>query len=90
MTKLAEYMLADIEKETVDFRDNFDTTKQEPTVLPTRIPNLLMNGVMGIAVGMATNIPPHNLTELIDATEYLLKVPDVEEVTISDLMEYVK
>jgi DNA gyrase subunit A len=90
MTKLAEYMLADIEKETVDFRDNFDTTKQEPTVLPTRIPNLLMNGVMGIAVGMATNIPPHNLTELIDATEYLLKVPNVEEVTISDLMEYVK
>jgi len=90
MTKLAEYMLADIEKETVDFRDNFDTTKQEPTVLPTRIPNLLMNGVMGIAVGMATNIPPHNLTELIDAIEYLLKVPDTEEVTISDLMEYVK
>jgi len=90
MTKLAEYMLADIEKETVDFRDNFDTTKQEPTVLPTRIPNLLMNGVMGIAVGMATNIPPHNLTELIDATEFLLKVPNVEEVTISDLMEYVK
>jgi len=61
MTKLAELMLADIEKETVDFRDNFDTTRQEPTVLPTRIPNLLMNGVMGIAVGMATNIPPHNL-----------------------------
>ncbi len=90
MTKLAEYMLADIEKETVDFRDNFDTTKQEPTVLPTRIPNLLMNGVMGIAVGMATNIPPHNLTELIDAIEYLLKVPNTEEVTISDLMEYVK
>ena len=90
MTKLAEYMLADIEKETVDFRDNFDTTKQEPTVLPTRIPNLLMNGVMGIAVGMATNIPPHNLTELIDATEFLLKVPNIEEVTISDLMEYVK
>jgi DNA gyrase subunit A len=90
MTKLVEYMLADIEKETVDFRDNFDTTKQEPTVLPTRIPNLLMNGVMGIAVGMATNIPPHNLSELIDAIEYLLKVPNTEEVTISDLMEYVK
>jgi len=90
MTKLAEYMLADIEKETVDFRDNFDTTKQEPTVLPTRIPNLLMNGVMGIAVGMATNIPPHNITELINAIEFLLKVPNQEEVTISNLMEYVK
>ncbi len=90
MTKLAEYMLADIEKETVDFRDNFDTTKQEPTVMPTRIPNLLMNWVMGIAVGMATNIPPHNLTELIDAVEYLLKVPNPEEVTVEDLMEYVK
>lgn len=61
MTKMAEQMLSDIEKETVDFRDNFDTTRQEPTVLPARIPNLLMNGVMGIAVGMATNIPPHNL-----------------------------
>ncbi len=90
MTKLAEYMLADIEKETVDFRDNFDTTKQEPTVMPTRIPNLLMNWVMGIAVGMATNIPPHNLSELLDATEYLLKVPDEEEVTIEDLMQYVQ
>jgi len=61
MSKVAEQMLSDIEKETVDFRDNFDTTRQEPTVMPTRIPNLLMNGVMGIAVGMATNIPPHNL-----------------------------
>lgn len=90
MTKLAEFMLADIEKETVDFRDNFDTTKQEPTVMPTRIPNLLMNWVMGIAVGMATNIPPHNLTELIDAIEYLLKVPDIEEVTVEDLMQFVK
>ena len=90
MTKLAEFMLADIEKETVDFRDNFDTTKQEPTVMPTRIPNLLMNWVMGIAVGMATNIPPHNLTELIDAIEFLLKVPNPEEVTVEDLMGYVK
>jgi DNA gyrase subunit A len=89
MSKLAEYMLADIDKETVDFKDNFDTTKQEPTVMPTRIPNLLMNGVMGIAVGMATNIPPHNLTELINALEYLLKVPDVSEVTVADLMQYV-
>ncbi|MDD3145613.1 MAG: DNA gyrase subunit A, partial [Candidatus Gracilibacteria bacterium] len=89
MTKLAEYMLADIEKETVDFRDNFDTTKQEPTVMPSRIPNLLMNGVMGIAVGMATNIPPHNLTELINAIRFLLDSSDVEEVTIEDLMQYV-
>ncbi len=90
MTKLAEYTMADIEKETVDFRDNFDTTKQEPTVLPTRVPNLLMNWVMGIAVGMATNMPPHNLTELITAIEFLLKVPQVEEVTVEDLMEYIK
>ncbi len=90
MTKLAEYMLADIEKETVDFRDNFDTTKQEPSVMPTRIPNLLMNWVMGIAVGMATNIPPHNLTELIEAIEYLLKVPNPEEVTVEELMQFVK
>lgn len=89
MTKLAEFMLADIEKETVDFRDNFDTTKQEPTVLPTRIPNLLMNWVMGIAVGMATNIPPHNLTELLNAIEFLLKSNDVEEITVEDLMQYV-
>lgn len=90
MTKLAEYMLADIEKETVDFRDNFDTTKQEPSVMPTRIPNLLMNWVMGIAVGMATNIPPHNLTELIDAIEFLLKVANPDEVNVEDLMEYIK
>jgi len=90
MTKLADFMLADIEKETVDFRDNFDTTKQEPSVLPTRIPNLLMNWVMGIAVGMATNIPPHNLTELLDAIEHLLKSEAPEEVTIEDLMEFIK
>lgn len=89
MTKLAEYLLADIEKETVDFRDNFDTTKQEPTVMPTRIPTLLMNWVMGIAVGMATNIPPHNLNELINAIEFLLEVPDIEEVTVEDLMQYI-
>ncbi len=61
MGKLAEVMLADIDKNTVDWRDNYDASTQEPTVLPTRIPNLLLNGVMGIAVGMATNIPPHNL-----------------------------
>lgn len=90
MTKIAEYMLADIEKETVDFRDNYDATKQEPTVLPTRVPDLLMNWVMGIAVGMATNIPPHNLNELIEAIEYLLKVPDTSDVTVEELMQFVK
>jgi len=90
MTKIAEQMLSDIEKETVDFRDNFDTTKQEPTVMPARIPNLLMNGVMGIAVGMATNIPPHNLGELLAAVKHLLLHPNVEEVTVEDLMEFVQ
>lgn len=90
MTKLSEFLLADIEKETVDFRDNFDTTKQEPTVLPTRVPNLLMNGVMGIAVGMATNIPPHNLTELINAVKFLLEKNNDDEVSVEDLMEYIK
>jgi DNA gyrase subunit A len=89
MTKLAEFLLADIEKETVDFRDNFDTTKQEPTVLPTRLPSLLMNGVMGIAVGMATNIPPHNIVELINAIDFLLKHKDASDVTVEDLMEYI-
>ena len=90
MTKLAEFMLSDIEKETVDFRDNFDTTKKEPTVLPTRIPNLLMNWVMGIAVWMATNIPPHNLCELIDAIKYLMNSENIEDITVEDLMEYIK
>jgi DNA gyrase subunit A len=89
MTKIAELLLADIEKDTVDFKDNFDTTKQEPTVLPTRVPTLLMNGVMGIAVGMATNIPPHNLTELITAIEFLLEKWDTSDVTVEDLMEFV-
>lgn len=90
MTKIAEFMLADIDKETIDWRDNYDATKQEPSVLPTRVPDLLMNWVMGIAVGMATNIPPHNLKELIDAIEYLLKVPEIEDVTVEDLMQFVK
>lgn len=90
MTKLAEYMLSDIEKETVDFKDNFDTTKQEPTVLPARIPELLMNWVMGIAVWMATNIPSHNLRELIDAIKFLINSEDAWEITIEDLMDFVK
>jgi len=90
MTKIAEQMLSDIEKETVDFRDNFDTTRQEPSVMPARIPNLLMSWVMGIAVGMATNIPPHNLWELLAAIKFLLLHPSVWEVTVEDLMEFVK
>jgi DNA gyrase subunit A len=90
MTKIAEMMLSDIEKETVDFRDNFDATRQEPGVLPARIPNLLMNGVMGIAVGMATNIPPHNLGELIGAIKHILLSENPEEITVEDLMEFVK
>ncbi len=65
--RLADELLADIDKETVDFRDNYDGTTQEPTVLPAKLPNLLLNGQLGIAVGMATNIPPHNLSELVDA-----------------------
>ncbi len=90
MTKLAEYSLADIEKQTVDFRDNFDATKKEPSVLPTRLPTLLMNGVMGIAVGMATNIPPHNLTELIQAIKFLLTSHDTSDISVEDLMDYIK
>lgn len=90
MQKIAEYLLLDIEKETVDFKSNFDNTKMEPSVLPTRLPNLLLNWVMWIAVWMATNIPPHNLTELIDAVDYLLNSPNQEEVTIPDLMNFIK
>jgi DNA gyrase subunit A len=90
MAKLGEAMLADIDKETVDWRDNYDASKQEPTVLPTRIPNLLLNGVRGIAVGMATNIPPHNLGELIDALIFMLDHTDPESITIDELLEFVK
>ena len=90
MSKIAEQMLADIDKETIDWRDNYDATKKEPTVLPTRIPNLLMNGVMGIAVGMATNIPPHNLTELIQGIKHILLSSEVDEITIEDLMQFIK
>lgn len=87
MAKPAEALLDDIEKETVDFRDNYDGTRKEPTVLPAKLPNLLLNGQMGIAVGMATNIPPHNLGELVDATVHLIENPDA---TTDDLLEYVK
>src|SRR5688500_16012849 len=86
MARLANELLADIEKETVDFNPNYDESLSEPTVLPTRIPNLLINGSDGIAVGMATKIPPHNLTEVIDATIALLRKPDIK---IQDLMKYV-
>jgi DNA gyrase subunit A len=86
MTPLAEEMLADIEKETVDFIPNYDDSLKEPAVLPSRIPNLLINGSAGIAVGMATNIPPHNLGEIIDALVALVNSPDI---TIKQLMEHV-
>ena len=84
MSKLSDEMLRDIEKETVDWDPNFDETRKEPKVLPSRFPNLLVNGSSGIAVGMATNIPPHNLTEVINAT---IRVIDDPECTLSDLME---
>lgn len=87
LSKLAEEMLKDIDKETVDFQLNFDDTLKEPTVLPTRIPNLLINGASGIAVGMATNMPPHNMTEVINAT---IAYIDNNEIDIDGLMEYVK
>ena len=87
MQKIAEAMLEDIEKETVDFTLNFDDTLEEPTVLPTRIPNLLVNGASGIAVGMATNIMPHNLSEVVDG---LVAYIDNREITIEDLIKHVK
>jgi len=87
LTKLAEELLADIDKETVDFTPNFDETTVEPSVLPTRVPNLLINGSSGIAVGMATNIPPHNLSEVVDG---LLMLIDNPEVSIPDLMTVIK
>ena len=87
MTQLSEELLADIEKEAVPFRDNYDGTRQEPVVLPAALPNLLLNGTLGIAVGMATNIPPHNLGELVDAVCYLIAKP---KATTEDLMEFVK
>ena len=87
MSKIAESMLTDIEKNTVDFMPNYDDRLQEPTVLPARIPALLVNGSSGIAVGMATNIPPHNLSEVIDG---IVKVIDNPEVTIEELMEIIK
>ncbi len=87
LSRIAEEMLADINKRTVDFIPNFDNTLEEPVVLPTRIPQLLINGASGIAVGMATNMPPHNLTECINASVALI---DNSELTVSELMQYVK
>lgn len=87
MARLADETLADIDKETVDFRDNYDNTTQEPTVLPAKLPNLLLNGQLGIAVGMATNIPPHNLSELVDAEVHLIDHPDA---SLDDLLQYVQ
>ena len=84
LSKIAAEMLRDIDKNTIDFVPNFDSTRQQPTVLPSRFPNLLVNGSDGIAVGMATNIPPHNLGEVIDATVALLHNPDI---TIEELIQ---
>ena len=86
MEKIAHQLLADLDKETVDFVDNYDGTERIPDVLPTRVPNLLVNGSSGIAVGMATNIPPHNLNEVINGTLALIENPDI---TIDELMEYI-
>ena len=86
LAKIAHEMLADIDKETVDFGPNYDGSEKEPLVLPSRLPNLLVNGSGGIAVGMATNIPPHNLNEVVDACLHLLRNP---EASIDELMEII-
>ena len=87
MRKIADEMLSDIDKETVDFQLNFDDSLKEPTVLPARVPNLLVNGASGIAVGMATNMPPHNLSEVVDGTIAYIKNPEIE---IEELIQYIK
>lgn len=87
MSRIADEMLGDIEKEVVDFKDNYDATRKEPVVLPAAMPQLLLNGTLGIAVGMATNIPPHNLGEIIDATIHIIDHP---KATTEDLVEFVK
>ena len=88
LSKLAEEMLRDIDKDTVDFQLNFDDTLKEPTVLPTRIPNLLVNGASGIAVGMATNMPTHNLSEVLDGC--MAYIDTRGEMEVADLMQYIK
>ena len=87
MSKASDELLVDIDKDTIDFRDNFDGSEQEPVVLPAKLPNLLLNGQIGIAVGMATNIPPHNLSEIVDAIVELIDNP---EATLDDLLQHVK
>ena len=87
MARLADELLIDIDKDTVEFRDTYDGTRQEPAVLPAKLPNLLLNGQLGIAVGMATNIPPHNLSELVDATIHQI---DHEDASLDDLLEHIK
>lgn len=87
MTKLAEELLEDIDKDTVDFRDNFDASRKEPAVLPGKLPNLLLNGTLGIAVGMATDIPPHNLNEIVDA---IIALADNPDLTTEDICQIVK
>ena len=87
MAALSEELLADIDKETVDFRPNFDGSEDEPAVLPAKVPNLLLNGQMGIAVGMATNIPPHNLSEVVDALTYMI---ENDEYSTDDLLDFIK
>jgi DNA gyrase subunit A len=91
VTRLAEEMLVDIDKNTVNFSENFDGSLMEPDVLPSQLPNLLLNGATGIAVGMATNIPPHNLTELSQAIAYIIdRYDEYESITVEDLMQFVK
>lgn len=87
MSRLSSELLKDIDKDTVDFRPNYDNTKKEPTVLPSAVPALLLNGTLGIAVGMATNIPPHNLREVVDATVHLI---ENKEATTDDLLQFIK
>ncbi len=87
LAPISDQLIADIDKDTIDFRDNYDGSHKEPVVLPTRIPNLLINGSMGIAVGMATNIPPHNLTEVLDALVYLA---DNKDADLDDLTQFIK
>src|SRR5437763_8150693 len=86
MTKAAMAILADLDKDTVDFKDNYDGSEHEPVVLPSRIPNLLVNGAGGIAVGMATNIPPHNLGEVVDATLAYIEDPSISMETLTEMV----
>lgn len=90
MTKINDEMMADIKKETVDWRPNYDASEEEPTVLPAKVPNLLLMGSVGIAVGMATNIPPHNLREVVQALQFVLRHTDRDNITIEDLMDFIK